>query len=101
MAVVTVNVKTGTVGHMATGVAVDEDGATEPTTVPVSRRDRRTARTRQAILDAARDLIDEHGFAHTTIDQIAERADIAPRTFFRHFSSKEAVLFAHIEEHRR
>jgi AcrR family transcriptional regulator len=66
-----------------------------------SRRDRRTARTRQAILDAARELIDEHGYNHTTVDQIAERADVAPRTFFRHFASKEALLFAHFEEQRR
>jgi AcrR family transcriptional regulator len=66
-----------------------------------NRRDRRTARTRQAIIDAAQELIEEQGYGHTTIDQIAERADVAPRTFFRHCPSKEAVLFAHFEEHRR
>jgi AcrR family transcriptional regulator len=82
--------------------SVTEPGAGLPDTDAVpSRRDRRTARTRQAIIDASRELIQEHGYAATTIDQIAERADIAPRTFFRHFASKEAVLFAHFEEHRR
>jgi AcrR family transcriptional regulator len=75
--------------------------AGEPTHAPVSRRDRRTARTRQAILDAARALIDEQGYGQTTVDQIAERADIAARTFFRHFASKEALLFANFDEHRR
>lgn len=91
----TVNVVPGTVGHMSAA-------PTPATTLPVeNRRDRRTARTRQAILDAARELIDEQGYAGTTIDQIAERADVAPRTFFRHFASKEALLLANFEEHRR
>jgi AcrR family transcriptional regulator len=100
---------------MTTGMVLGDDEAHEtlneeaagpaPTPaeapVPVSRRDRRTARTRQAIVDAARELIDEQGYAETTVDQIAERADVAARTFFRHFPSKEAVLFSHFEEQRR
>jgi AcrR family transcriptional regulator len=92
---VTVNGFAGTVGHMS---AVP----TSAVTVPVeNRRDRRTARTRQAILDAARELIDEQGYGRTTVDQIAERADVAARTFFRHFSSKEELLFANFEDHRQ
>jgi AcrR family transcriptional regulator len=106
---VTVNVFPGTVGHMPSSAAVSGD-APETAVAPespvgplpeVSRRDRRTARTRQAILDAARELIDEQGYGQTTVDQIADRADVAPRTFFRHFASKEALLFAHFEEQRR
>jgi AcrR family transcriptional regulator len=58
-----------------------------------SRRERHTDKTRAAIADAAVDLFAEKGFAETTIDEIAERADIAPRTFFRYFPTKEAVLF--------
>jgi AcrR family transcriptional regulator len=58
-----------------------------------TRRERRTDRTRAAIAEAAIDLFLEKGFAETTIDEIAERADIAPRTFFRYFPTKEAVLF--------
>jgi AcrR family transcriptional regulator len=37
---------------------------------------------------------DEAGFDATTIAQITERADVARRTFFRYFPTKEAVLFS-------
>lgn len=60
------------------------------------------AETRAALVAAARELFHQKGFAETTIDEIAERADVAQRTFFRYFPSKEAVLFAEFEElHRR
>lgn len=59
------------------------------------------AETRAAILAAVRELFDEKGYVETTIDDIAERADIAPRTFFRYFPSKEAVLFAGADDIRR
>src|ERR1041385_8301006 len=62
------------------------------TTQP-SLRQRHVDRTRQAIIDAAFELFLERGFAPTTIDEIAERADIAPRTFFRYFPTKESLLF--------
>jgi AcrR family transcriptional regulator len=58
-----------------------------------SLRQRHTERTRDAIVTAAYELFNEKGFADTTIDEIAERADVAPRTFFRYFPAKEAVLF--------
>jgi AcrR family transcriptional regulator len=64
-----------------------------------SLRQRHTERTRDAIVDAAYGLFAAKGYAETTIDEIAERADIAPRTFFRYFPAKEAVLF-HATEHQ-
>jgi AcrR family transcriptional regulator len=64
-----------------------------------SLRERHTERTRDAIVAAAFELFAAKGFAETTIDEIAERADIAPRTFFRYFPAKEAVLF-HNSEHQ-
>lgn len=60
---------------------------------PESRRDRKRRSTHEALVVAALDLFEERGFAATTIEDITERADVARRTFFRHFTSKEAVLF--------
>lgn len=59
----------------------------------VDRRRARGARNRAALLDAALELFTAAGFDATTIDQIAERAGVAPRTFLNHFPSKEDVLF--------
>src|SRR2546423_2543846 len=58
-----------------------------------SLRQKHVDRTRQAIIDAAFKLFLERGYAATTIDDIAFAADIAPRTFFRYFPTKESVLF--------
>lgn len=43
---------------------------------------------------AALALYHEHGFDATTVEQIAERASLTKRTFFRHFADKREVLFA-------
>ena len=47
--------------------------------------------TRDAILAAARELFAERGFAGTTIDAIAARADVAPQTVYAGFRSKAAI----------
>lgn len=46
---------------------------------------------------AAIELFAEHGFHGATLADIAERADIAPRTFFSYFPSKEAAVFGNFE----
>ena len=57
------------------------------------RQERRKRRTRQAIQTAALELFAERGYRETTINDIAERADVAPRTVTVHFPAKEELLF--------
>ncbi|WP_431916114.1 TetR/AcrR family transcriptional regulator [Micromonospora wenchangensis] len=59
----------------------------------MSLRDRKRARTRQALVDAAVDLFGRRGYEATTIAEIAAAADIGTRTFFSYFPSKEDLLF--------
>jgi AcrR family transcriptional regulator len=57
-------------------------------------RDRKKIKTRDTIRREAVRLIDEKGYASTTVEQIAEAAEVSPSTFFRYFPSKEQVLMA-------
>jgi hypothetical protein len=62
-----------------------------------SLRARRRRRTAEAIVAGASELFEERGFERTTIDQIADAAEISRRTFFRYFADKEEVFFAEDE----
>jgi AcrR family transcriptional regulator len=57
-------------------------------------RDRKKIQTRDTIRREAMRLIEEHGYPNTTVEQIAEAAEVSPSTFFRYFPSKETVLMA-------
>jgi AcrR family transcriptional regulator len=61
-------------------------------------RERKKQRTREAIVESAFELFAERGFDGTTIADIAEAAEIAPRTFFSYFPSKDDVVFHDFEE---
>jgi AcrR family transcriptional regulator len=61
-------------------------------------RERKRARTRRAIADAALDLFDRQGFHATTIPQIASAADVSPRTVSGYFPAKEDLAFPDADE---
>ncbi|WP_262848751.1 TetR family transcriptional regulator [Mumia quercus] len=55
-------------------------------------------RTRQALLDAALELTDEHGFAGVSLRQVARRAGVVPTAFYRHFASMEELGLALVDQ---
>ncbi|MGW0586865.1 TetR/AcrR family transcriptional regulator [Streptosporangium sp. NPDC002607] len=54
---------------------------------------RRSERSRRAILDAARELVSEVGYAKVSIEAIAARAGVGKQTIYRWWRSKGAVVF--------
>ena len=60
----------------------------------LSRRERRSADTRQRIFQEALRLFSERGINHVTVEQITEAADVGKGTFFNYFPSKEHLFMA-------
>lgn len=60
---------------------------------PASRRVEAKMNTRFRIRSAAVDLFRDHGFNNVTTEQIAARVGVTQRTLFRHFRTKDAILF--------
>lgn len=59
-------------------------------------RETNATRTRQHIVDVAIDLFLEQGYDATTMEEVAERADIGTSTLYRYFPTKELLATAPI-----
>jgi len=68
------------------------------TQVPVGRRERKKAATRQSIADAALRLFLDRGYDQVSIRDIADAADVSTTTLFKHFTGKEALVFDEDED---
>jgi AcrR family transcriptional regulator len=77
------------VGKKSAQVPVDED-LREITSQSLQERKQQVVR--DAIWDAATDLFAERGFDQTTVDDIARKAGVSRRSFFRYFSSKSDLM---------
>jgi AcrR family transcriptional regulator len=65
---------------------------------PSSRRERKKAQTKKAIVDAASELFWSKGYDGTTIYEIAEAADVAPGTLYLHFDSKADIALVQFQQ---
>src|SRR6202158_2123618 len=66
--------------------------------IVVNRQDRRKLEARERILQAAFDLFLSQGMRATKIEDICERADVANRTFFNHFATRQDMIHALAEK---
>lgn len=60
----------------------------------MSRREKKREETRQQILNAAARLFSKQGYENSSVDQIAEEADLAKGTLYYNFKSKEEIVLA-------
>ena len=69
-----------------------------PASPDLSRRERRKLEVRDRILAAAGALFDERGVGDTKLSEISDRADVAHKTFFNHFPTRQHLLRALAED---
>ncbi len=59
---------------------------------PLPLRERKKRETRARLLGEARRLLAAHGYHATSVEQIADAADVAPATFFNYFGGKDQLV---------
>jgi AcrR family transcriptional regulator len=67
-------------------------GAVQPSPAKLGLRERKKQQTRDRIVREALKLFAERGYDETTLADIADAADVAPRTIFAYFDSKEDIV---------
>jgi AcrR family transcriptional regulator len=66
-----------------------------------SKKAKQGAATRQALLDAARTLFGEHGYTATSIDDVAQAANVTKGAFYHHYDGKQELFAAVYEQVKR
>jgi len=67
------------------------------TTTELGLRERKKHRTRALIAETARRLFTERGFDAVTVTEIARAAEVAQKTVFNHFPTKEDLVYWRLE----
>ena len=70
----------------------------KPKKTSKTRVQKRVAKTRRKLKQAALDVFSEKGFDATTVEDITEKADLGKGTLYRHFADKDDVVLALIED---
>jgi AcrR family transcriptional regulator len=61
---------------------------------PAAKIDRRTERTRSALMNAVIEILLTEGYESVTVERVAERANVGRSTFYMHYSSKDDIVKA-------
>jgi AcrR family transcriptional regulator len=87
---------------MARAVAATIGGPASPAVaaggLSAPRRERKKQQTRDALVRAGLELFRSQGYEHTAVHEITDAVDVAERTFFRYFASKEDLALSFVKD---